>query len=71
MKQQKTIEVQANDLLVRGISNIANHEGHTFEEMVQILLEDAVALRRTIKAQPSNHQHRKNETNGGGRTITS
>jgi hypothetical protein len=57
VKQQKTIEIQANDLLVREISGIANKDGHTFDEMIQILLEDAVALRKTIKAQPSNHNH--------------
>ena len=59
MKHQKTIEIQANDLLVREISSLANNEGHTFEEMIQILLEDAIALRRTIKAQSGNHNHSK------------
>ena len=62
MKQQKTITIPTNDLLAKQISGIARQEGHTFEKMVQILLEDALALRKTIKAQGSNHNHAKKQT---------
>jgi hypothetical protein len=51
MTQKKTIQIPVSNAVVKQVEALANEEGHEFEEMLRILLEDALALRETVKDQ--------------------
>jgi hypothetical protein len=51
MTFKKSIHIPVSQAVVKQITALANEEGRQLEEMVQILLEDALALRETIKDQ--------------------
>lgn len=51
MTRDKTIQIRISNAAAKKISVLANQEGRKVSEMARILLEDALALRETIKSQ--------------------
>ena len=51
MPQERTIQIRISNAAVKQIGVLANQEGRKVSEMARILLEDALALRETIKSQ--------------------
>ena len=51
MAAEKTIHIRISGRVAKKIAVLANQEGRKLGEMAQILLEDALALRETIRSQ--------------------
>lgn len=51
MTQERTIQIRISNAAVKQIGVLAHQEGRKVSEMARILLEDALALRETIKSQ--------------------
>jgi hypothetical protein len=49
MTYRKTVQIPVTNAVVKRVEVLADEEGQEFEEMLRILLEDALALRETVK----------------------
>jgi hypothetical protein len=51
LTHMKTIQIRVSNRVGKQIGVLADQEGRSVAEMAQILLEDALALRQTIRSQ--------------------